>query len=99
MANNRMAMNKKANAILKKKFMDMGITWCEYPKCGSTNFLSFAHKFKRRYMNTVEELSDINNVLLLCIPHHELIEHSRTATEELFNTLRGKVLKSKCEES
>lgn len=82
-----MAINKKANAILKQKFLGAGITRCE--RCGTDSFLSFAHKLKRRYMNTVEELSDINTALLLCIPCHNLIEYNKEQCELLFKTLRG----------
>lgn len=86
----RGSMNKKANAILKQKFLGAGITRCE--RCGTDNFLSFAHKLKRRYMNTAEELSDINTCLLLCIPCHNLVEYDKEESEKLFSKLRGGVL-------
>jgi nitrate reductase NapAB chaperone NapD len=82
----RGVMSQKANKILKQKFLNAGITTCEV--CGSTEWLTFAHREKRRNMNTIEELSDINNVLLLCIYHHQEIEFDKNKTEKLFNRLR-----------
>jgi len=83
-----MAMNKKANAILKDKFEGAGITFCEI--CGSQSFLSFAHRLKRRHMGNVEELSDINTCLLLCIPCHQRQEFDKKLSDEWFKRLRGK---------
>lgn len=84
----RTAMNQKSNKILKEKFLKAGITRCEYPGCGNDNYLTFAHRYKRRNLRTVEELSDFNNVLLLCLVHHQMIEFNKELTEELFNKLR-----------
>jgi len=81
-----MAMNKKANAILKKKFMDMGITQCEVT--GATEGLTWMHRKKRRFYNTVEELSDFNEVLLVTLAVHQKYEFDREATELLFKQLR-----------
>jgi len=85
--NNRTAWNKQSNKILKDKFEGMGVRYCEW--CGTSSFLSFAHKFKRRHMNSVEELSDINNVLLLCVPCHQKIEFDKELSEMLFKKLRN----------
>lgn len=59
----------KARAKLKTLFEKQGITVCE--KCGADNFLSFAHRFKRRHIVDEEELM---NVALLCVPCHEVLE-------------------------
>lgn len=56
---------------VKKKFFDSGITRCEM--CGTDNFLSFAHRLKRRFITNDEELA---TVALLCIPCHEKVERS-----------------------
>lgn len=58
-------------AKLKKQFEAAGITSCEI--CGSSFALSFAHRLKRRFITTMEELS---TVALLCQMHHTEIEHS-----------------------
>lgn len=82
-------LNQKANRILKKLFMDKGVTYCEV--CGSNSMLSWAHKKKRRaYYSQPEKLSDFNEVLLLCVPCHQAIEYDREKSELLFNRLRGK---------
>jgi len=86
--NNRTAMNTKSNAILKDKFERLGITWCEYLGCSSNYMLHFCHRKKRRHYGSVEELSDINQVLLLCAVHDNLTEYDRPALEELFIKLR-----------
>jgi 5-methylcytosine-specific restriction endonuclease McrA len=82
----RTEWNKEANKILKDKFEGAGITFCEV--CGSTNFLTYAHKLKRRHMNSVEELSDINNVLLLCVTCHQKQEFDKDFSDKLFSKLR-----------
>jgi hypothetical protein len=56
---------------LKPRFERMGITRCEM--CGIGNYLSFAHRLKRRFILTKEELE---TVALLCTPCHTKIEHS-----------------------
>lgn len=84
--NNRTAMNKKANAILKKKFIDMGKTSCEI--CGSNYALTFMHRLKRRHYTSLNALSDMNEVILACIKCHTKYEYDRKATEELFKRLR-----------
>ena len=55
----------KTRAKLKKRFAEMGITFCE--KCGTTFNLSFAHRLKRRFITNEAELM---TVALLCIPCH-----------------------------
>lgn len=88
---NRTLMNKEANRLLKLKFIRARITHCEV--CGTDNFLTFAHRLKRRHMNTIEELADIDNVLLLCVHCHQRQEFSKEITEEWFSRLRPLVLK------
>lgn len=60
---------EKARAELKKDFDRMGIRHCE--GCGSTFNLSFAHRLKRRFIVTEDEL---RQVALLCVPCHQTIE-------------------------
>jgi len=54
---------------LKKEFDALGITRCEV--CGIGIFLGFAHRYKRRFIHTEEEL---RLVALLCAGCHEEIE-------------------------
>jgi hypothetical protein len=56
---------------LKKQFERAGITQCEI--CNTGNYLSFAHRLKRRFITTQRELE---KVALLCVPCHEKIEFS-----------------------
>jgi len=79
-------LNKVANARLKQAFIIRGMTNCEI--CGSSSMLSFAHRQKRVNYRTVEELSDFNEVLLLCIPCHQKIEYDRELTNYWFTKLR-----------
>lgn len=61
-----------ARRKLKRQFEEWGIVRCE--KCGSGYNLSFAHRLKRRFITTEQEL---NYVALLCVsPCHTEIEHS-----------------------
>lgn len=84
---NRTRINQKTNKQLKQLFLDKGITNCE--RCGNDNFLSFAHKHKRRwYYDKPELLADFNQVLLLCIPCHQQIEYNKELTKKWFNELR-----------
>jgi hypothetical protein len=65
-----------ARRKLKKQFERMGITSREM--CGRTDALSFAHRMKRRYITTKEELE---TVALLCMDFvdrrgcHNKLEH------------------------
>ena len=85
----KVAINQKSNKILKRKFMDNDVIYCEYPGCHSNFGLTFAHRHHRVDYKTLDELSDLNQVVLLCLKHHMDIEHDREATKELFNKLRG----------
>jgi uncharacterized protein with PIN domain len=60
-----------ARKKLKQQFERDGITRCE--KCGAAYPLGFAHRYKRRFITTAEEL---NIVALLCQMCHEKIEFS-----------------------
>ena len=85
-----MALNQKANKILKEKFERKGITRCEI--CGSNQWLTFMHRLKRRYYTSLEELSDINEVILACMKCHQKYEFDRKETENIFSRLRANVL-------
>lgn len=63
---------EKVRAQLKIRFERAGITTCElgYEGCLYNNFLTFAHKDKRRYLSE-EELWD---VCLACVSCHDKIE-------------------------
>lgn len=61
----------RLRAKLKQKFFDLGIVRCE--ECGTGYNLSFAHRYKRRFITDEAELA---TVALLCVPCHQVIEHS-----------------------
>ena len=82
----RTQMNAEALKINKENFGKKGITYCE--SCGVSFGLSFAHKKKRRHYKTVKELTDYNEVIVLCLREHEIIEKSPEKTKELFDRLR-----------
>jgi 4-hydroxy-3-methylbut-2-en-1-yl diphosphate synthase IspG/GcpE len=66
----------RIRAHLKREFEQLGITACEM--CGRTNFLSFAHRLKRRFITDDRELA---MVALLCMDNpdgrgcHNLLEY------------------------
>jgi hypothetical protein len=72
----------KARAKIKREFEAMGITRCE--QCNSGMFLSFAHRYKRRFITTEDEL---RTVALLCTPCHTVIEHS--GHEQMFDAINA----------
>lgn len=83
---NRTQMNKEALAINKAQFESKGITRCE--SCGTTYGLSIAHRRKRRHYRSVKELTDWNEIILLCLREHQIIEKDPEATARLFERLR-----------
>lgn len=82
----RGVMNAKANKILEELFLSKGITRCEI--CGSNFGLTWMHRKKKRYYNTVKEMSDFNQVILACLKCHSELEYNRGDTEALFIKLR-----------
>ncbi len=60
---------EKTRKKLKERFLGMGVTRCE--RCGSGFNLSFAHRVKRRFITTPEELE---TVALLCCICHDAVE-------------------------
>jgi hypothetical protein len=76
----------RTRAKLKKQFEAMNVVTCEM--CGRSNFLSFAHRLKRRHILTDEELE---MVALLCMdgPHgkgcHTKLEHG--PQEEMYDKI------------
>jgi len=86
-AGKRTKMNAKANKIMKQWCIDHEITSCEL--CGSSYGLSFAHRAKRRYYQTAEELSDPKNFLLACLAcHDKYLEWNPEVKESYFVKLR-----------
>jgi hypothetical protein len=59
-----------ARRKLKVQFERAGQTRCQL--CGSGMFLGFAHRLKRRYITTDDELSI---AALLCVQCHEKLEY------------------------
>ena len=83
---NRTVINRQANKKLKELYLSKDITRCEM--CGGSWGLSFAHRKKRRFYQTLEDLSDFNETLLLCYTCHNRIEYDKQLTEDTFNKLR-----------
>ncbi len=80
-------LNLEANKKLKQIFSDKEIIQCEL--CGIGNYLSFAHRHKRIfYRSRSELLSNFDQVLLLCIRCHNILETNQKLTEETFIRLR-----------
>lgn len=83
--------NAKANKAIAELWAYHAIDYCEadFPhECSP--FLTNAHRHKRAwYYSQPELLSDFNQVALLCVESHDMIEHDAEATEELFIRLRG----------
>jgi len=72
---------------VKKEFLEREITRCEI--CNTTEWLSFAHRHKRRwYLGKGELINDFNQILLLCVPCHQALERSKSLTEKTFRVLR-----------
>ena len=80
-------MNIEALKRNKSNFLSRGITRCE--RCGSDYGLRFAHRKKRRHYSSVDELSDFNEVLLLCIRCDSVSEYNRDLLESWFRELRN----------
>jgi hypothetical protein len=80
---------------LKKKFAAIGITCCEM--CGRHERPSFAHRLKRRYITTREELE---TVAVLCMdgPYgkgcHTKLEHS--PKEVMYDTITQIIESREC---
>ena len=82
-------MAKKALAECKKYAITHGETHCMNPECKSGWALGFAHRQKRRFYHSVEELSDPIQFMTLCAQCHNEIEFSKEKTEKLFIQIRG----------
>ena len=84
--------NIEANHKLKELFESKGITRCEVmlEGCMGNQFLSFAHRKKRRFYRLCpDKLSDFNEVILACIPCHQLIENDKMLSSKIFRRLRA----------
>jgi hypothetical protein len=82
----------RERAKLKDDYQEQGITRCEYVDkkgvpCLTSIALGFAHKKNRNNLQP-GELGNINDTLLICNKHHQLIENDDAETERLFSKLR-----------
>ena len=86
-------LNAKANRKLKELFISKDIRWCELNEphnCNQLLGLTFAHRYKRRkYRKYPELLWDFDQVLLLCMNAHQILEINKNKTAEVFERLRG----------
>ena len=87
---NRTAMNKEARQMIADKCEELGITECEIklPGCTRTFGIAPAHKQKRIFYRTAEELADENEWVAACQHCHSTIEDSRELTGQVFKKLR-----------
>jgi len=77
---------------LIKLFKEKGITSCEIKldKCWGKNYLSFAHRHKRKYyLDKPELIIEFNQVVSACPYCHNAIEDNKELTEQIFIKLRG----------
>ena len=84
---NRTEKNAIANKILIDRYRKSGIDYCE--SCGSREWLTFAHRQKRRHYSSIVELVEPSEVILLCLKEHEKIEKDPELTRQLFEKLRN----------
>jgi hypothetical protein len=87
----RAEWNKKSRKVIAQICEEKQIERCEV--CGSTFGVAPAHKEKRDYYQSAEELADFQNWICLCVICHEKLDNrSKTTKKEsdaLFNKLRG----------
>lgn len=76
----------RERAKLKVQFERQGITRCE--SCNGSFALSFAHRYKRRFITTLEEL---RVCVLLCQSCHHKIEYS--GHENMLNAVNALIEK------
>lgn len=76
----------KANQIIKKRFVELDIKFCEVKlsECFINYELHPAHRKKRIEYKAIDELTDMNEVLLCCNNCHIKIEGDRKLTEKVF---------------
>jgi hypothetical protein len=78
--------------LLIPRFEAAGVTQCEaqWPGCLKNNFLSFAHRMKRRFIKTQEELE---TVCLLCQNCHDRIEYDPNMYEIITGVIARRKMK------
>ncbi len=71
---------------LVARFAAVGITRCElqWHNCFESNFLSFAHRKKRRY---ITDQTELETVALLCQSCHQLVEYRKDMFEIIDNII------------
>lgn len=82
----RSLMNAKARTLIATYCESINLNRCE--NCGGTFGLAPAHRLKRRFYSTVEELADPKNWIALDYRCHYMIESNNERTSELFKRLR-----------
>lgn len=80
MAMNRTEMNKEARKKIAEIAKDYDLDRCEL--CGSTFGIAPAHRYSRMYYSSAKELSDFNEWIVLCQPHHQKMDDRSLTTEE-----------------
>lgn len=57
--------------------------------CLGTTFLTLAHREKRSFYKTAEELADPKHIVVMCVNCHDFLEHKRDLNKIVFDKLRG----------
>lgn len=57
--------------------------------CLGNMYLTPAHRHKRSYYKTAEELADPKHIIVMCVKCHDFLEHKRDLHDMVFNKLRG----------
>ena len=81
-------MNRQANKLLVKMFADRQYCEVGLKGCWHTSGLTFAHRKKRRFYSTADELADYNEAVVACINCHDFMEQNPDLTKSVFRRLR-----------
>ena len=88
----RIGKRGKINQEYKKLLKELPLpNYCEArisPNCTSPLFLTPAHRKKRLEYKTAQELADYNEIIVACSTCHDMMEHNKDLTEEVFSRLR-----------
>lgn len=94
---NRTQMNKEARNKIAEIAEEKCLDRCEFllvndVRCGSTFGVAPAHRYRRTHYSSAKELSDFNEWIVLCQPHHQEMDDRSLTTEEekedIFKKLR-----------
>lgn len=84
-------MNQKARRMIADIAEERGLNTCEVklPGCMKTFGIAPAHRKRRRFYKSAEELADYNEWVASCVKCHQRIDADKELLEETFKRLRG----------